>query len=388
MNQPCSSILNSFKNQGFSLVEVMVALGILGAISLGVMKVGENMNRTSKNMNQQLDAAQLSSKIQFLLRDKEACDKTFVGRFLIDDEDATANGIIDKNDNIAVGFERYGDITVSRMSFQDLNTGNLGTSNIPNPNVPPVPPFIDVLKRTARLRVDLRKGVHTDDAVNRKTTTGTLEIVKFFEMVFFVANDGSNQILGCYNDSVQYVEAACNSLGGELSGGLCRSLHIYDNPSTDPMAATFHGNVLITNQGASGGGVGDLTVTRDIRSNRDTRVDRNLTVDGLTRLNGELIVTDDPTTLGSTLTVIGRSTLNLLTVRQLATFEANINANANMNVAGQLCLKGSCISSWRTWTHVCQPRMNSCLMGEFVNAVNDMGSGSMRVTCCQSWIER
>ena len=212
MKQPTGLNFNNLKNHGFSLVEVMVALGILGTISLGVMKIGENMNRTSKNMNQQLDAVQLSSKVQNLLRDKEVCNITFAGRRLGDGLEATNGGILNSDGEIVVGLNtQYGNLTITGMFFQEPSD-SVGTSTIPNPDATSPEPYIDVIKKTGKIRLELKKGTHTEDEVNKKTTTGTLEIFKFFEMTFYV-ND-SDDIISCYTDNAQYVEAACNSLEG------------------------------------------------------------------------------------------------------------------------------------------------------------------------------
>ena len=370
-------IADNFKNHGFSLVEVMVALGILGTISLGVMKVSENMNRTGKNMGQQLDAVQLSSKVQSLLRDKDVCNNTFAGRTLGNDLVATNGGIIDGEGQIVVGLNtQYGNLTITGMFFQEVS-GPMGTSTIPNPDATSPQPYIDVIKRTGRIRLELKKGTHTEDDINKKTTIGTLEIFKFFEMMFYV--NPANEIISCYTDNAQYVEAACNSLEGTLHGALCRSINIYDTPLSpppatggpgnpaNPLAATFHGNVTITNVDASGGGAG------------------NLVVHGNTTLGDQ--ATDLTRIMGNS--IIGNQVSNTLVVNGTVTGVLRIGTAPSANY--DLCYKGRCVTSWDVSVKngsCITTSANVCPVGRpFVIGVFNRGELGWDLRCCTAEVE-
>lgn len=64
---------------GMSIVEVMVALGLLGAISLGVMKVMENSQKASKNLKTTDDILQITNEINAILSNPLNCQRTFSG---------------------------------------------------------------------------------------------------------------------------------------------------------------------------------------------------------------------------------------------------------------------------------------------------------------------
>jgi prepilin-type N-terminal cleavage/methylation domain-containing protein len=64
-------------NKGFSLVEVMVVSGILGALAYFAMSMIENNKRAQKDVENRFMATTLSSEIQTLLKSPENCLKTF-----------------------------------------------------------------------------------------------------------------------------------------------------------------------------------------------------------------------------------------------------------------------------------------------------------------------
>src|SRR5690606_33742660 len=81
--------------KGMTLLEVMVAAGILGVISIGVMKLNQNMSRSSKRMTQQLDITQLVNKVQPYVSFNDTCRESFRHQPLVEDGVATrVKGIV------------------------------------------------------------------------------------------------------------------------------------------------------------------------------------------------------------------------------------------------------------------------------------------------------
>lgn len=64
-------------NKGFSLVQVVLAMGMLSALSLGVMKMGENMSSMSKQGSGALEILELKQHIRYVLSSTANCTETF-----------------------------------------------------------------------------------------------------------------------------------------------------------------------------------------------------------------------------------------------------------------------------------------------------------------------
>lgn len=65
--------------RGFSLVEVMVALGVTGAIALVVMKVSEQGNKSAKQTQSKIEITQTQAEIISMLSNRVACTHTLGG---------------------------------------------------------------------------------------------------------------------------------------------------------------------------------------------------------------------------------------------------------------------------------------------------------------------
>lgn len=69
-----------FENErGVALVEVLVAAGILGVISLGVMEISKQGAKSNKRITQEMVVNDVVSNVKNILRTKSGCDATFHG---------------------------------------------------------------------------------------------------------------------------------------------------------------------------------------------------------------------------------------------------------------------------------------------------------------------
>ncbi len=68
--------------RGFSLVETVIALGIMGAVSLGVMQLTKQQSDIQKKTNLANQAQGIRMQISSLLSDELACGATFQGKNL------------------------------------------------------------------------------------------------------------------------------------------------------------------------------------------------------------------------------------------------------------------------------------------------------------------
>jgi hypothetical protein len=60
-------------------MEVMIAAGLLGIVTIGVMQVTKNMTKSSKTDAQRVEFSQVTNQIQSLLRDEYSCEATLGG---------------------------------------------------------------------------------------------------------------------------------------------------------------------------------------------------------------------------------------------------------------------------------------------------------------------
>ena len=69
-----------FRDSGFSIVEITVAMGLLGALSLGVMKIMENSQKAAKNIENKDEISQFQNEINDILKNPNNCEATLGSR--------------------------------------------------------------------------------------------------------------------------------------------------------------------------------------------------------------------------------------------------------------------------------------------------------------------
>lgn len=74
------SFFKLLNNSGFSLVEIMVAAGMLGVISLGVTQMMSNMTKGQKNFEQDVEVNEINNKLKKALADQSTCNYSLVER--------------------------------------------------------------------------------------------------------------------------------------------------------------------------------------------------------------------------------------------------------------------------------------------------------------------
>ena len=67
------------KQKGFSLVEILIAVALLGAVSLGVMQIVKNMSNAQGNANSNLDILLLKHEILSLMNNERHCRLSLQG---------------------------------------------------------------------------------------------------------------------------------------------------------------------------------------------------------------------------------------------------------------------------------------------------------------------
>ena len=70
---------NLFKERGFSLVQVMVSVGIMGGLAMAMMKMMENQTKQQKTIELKAEQGDIAAIIRQVLANKVACETTFIG---------------------------------------------------------------------------------------------------------------------------------------------------------------------------------------------------------------------------------------------------------------------------------------------------------------------
>lgn len=242
--------------EGFSLAEIMVAAGILGMISLGVMQMTQNLQKNQKKFQYDAEINEFLTRLQMGLRDKTACERTFIGA----DEPANPGVPLQP---ITVHADAQGTYQFSAANVNAIYGG--GANGAGNATVlaqvgqqygavgggfqvleiklhsAQVPAAMNELV-PARVGIRLRKLGAVDDQGDAdpsndilKGAWGPAEVVKNFDIMVTVwdaadpnlapAGGVAGNLRSCFVSEDYYVNAACRALGGELdTDGACKNL--------------------------------------------------------------------------------------------------------------------------------------------------------------------
>ncbi|POB12989.1 tail fiber domain-containing protein [Halobacteriovorax sp. DA5] len=236
---------NNSNQFGFTLAEVMVAAGLIGVLSLAVVNMMSNINRTSKRASQVFNVQQETQRITGILSNGDACKNTLQGIDIGNAPNYSTTqdvpAIKDANDDniYTIGKELgAGPDTVNVNSMQvrryfDPKTGTYGS--LQNYTVGAVP----FTKLEAQLLITFRKGtVGTSDDVIKKSSVGSIDITKRISMMVVV--NAAGQIQSCYSTADEFLDSACRNLGGTIDGvdGGCKDVKLTTLKTTPDTSIT------------------------------------------------------------------------------------------------------------------------------------------------------
>lgn len=284
---------------GFSLVEVMVAAGMLGVVSLGVMQVTQNANKTAKGVSQQVEIQDMLNKVNRAMTSQSACRWTLGTAGPNPNVNVTSigadfNGGFDVND--VYGNQRlsgtYPLIIDSGVTYGEGANSITADAVRVFGYVETGGPLNGQRFGTVSVGVRFKKGrATTSEAKHKKSSFGTQLVTKVFDSINVVVDDASNNVTDCYADQNQFLEASCQMLSGTFNtgNGLCESISI--------------------NNESAGTGVFSI-----IANTADTSTAGDLTDDGGIKAEGGLVV-GDPYTNDTTSPGVGNAVIgNALTV--------------------------------------------------------------------------
>lgn len=174
--------------KGFSLAEIMIAMGLLSVLTLGVSSMMKNMQQGQATAEVKLEQLEIRRVISMVLMDRLACENTLKNIIL-------GNTISDIKNSSGVSLysvgKSYGNNTLKISSIQTKDLGEIDSSGV----------------RSAELLIKFDK--------LKKMAMGQIKQATIRLNV--VADSTTKLISSCYSDSLQLLEQSCESLGGAWS---------------------------------------------------------------------------------------------------------------------------------------------------------------------------
>ncbi|RLA67857.1 MAG: hypothetical protein DRQ88_00925, partial [Epsilonproteobacteria bacterium] len=301
--------------EGVSLIIVIAAMGMVGAVSLGVMQAFKSSTKISKRASQELEFQRFAYRLESLLRDSEICRSTFLGMSPIgkgtdfnggpqnipalikrkdldtiniwkgtsadidSDEYASFEALPVKNTYIKADCPEVGTapgfpeqrpcllgagspaaILIRSIKILAHETSHplAGKEKSPYKNDPNQATVEVWARRSIAMGKDLNSMSREDKSKLVQISIGTLEFP--LRIPITVSLDSNNRITNCASTLKDYFDVACKDLFEgvlDTAGNLkCKNLTIYPDPtSTSPtVSLTTEGDLDIQVQAAHGMG--------------------------------------------------------------------------------------------------------------------------------------
>lgn len=190
--------------QGFSLVEVMLVMGLMGMAAMVFVSMQKLQNRSQATASTQFEIFNLMQDIQLTLLNSKACMQSLTGLRLSENEDTALEHIKSSTgeNRFSVGIRPQGSrVTLSSLTLTptDIELGVAGQG------------LVD-------LTLEIQK--------NSEQVQGT-KMVKH-RVPLLIAIDESNTIIGCFSTFEAAVlkakEETCLDLGGIYEDKKCKSI--------------------------------------------------------------------------------------------------------------------------------------------------------------------
>ena len=182
---------------GFGLVQVLVAAGMIGGLSLVVMQLGQMGTKTTAQSEAGLDINLFMADLDKRLKGTTMCEETFAGTAMAATVDISEFTL--KGNPIFAENTKFGKLTIIDLLLRNDNVILTGDAT-----------------GTAYLEVKLKKS----------NASGGRELLK--KIALLIRTDASNNITTCLSDSNVIVETLkeeiCLELGGEIVAGRCTNL--------------------------------------------------------------------------------------------------------------------------------------------------------------------
>ena len=246
---------SSRNNSGFTLVEVMVATGMLSVLSLTVAYLTKNITKVQRATEQNVTVNSLRLTAYKSLSSPDACMETLQGKSpsgvvnLPEVKDRNGNSVITAG--AVYGGEGKGKNAASKLTITAITLSSYQSNGDPYRNSTTGAP--DTMDGTARIVISYKKGdrvgVTSSDAKERSKSIGSVQGEISIPVSFsheYTGPGAPGNIIRCASAAPSYGKGICDSFdGNNINDEKCR--HITVNDKDPDYAVTFKGNVKIEN---------------------------------------------------------------------------------------------------------------------------------------------
>lgn len=278
-----NSIRKIFSKNGFSLVEIMVAAGLLGIVSLGVVNLMKDTEKVKKSSASSSEVDQLVVRMNILLSDPKVCKSTFfnlnpIGAgvpvntiILKDDIDSikawsgatknidsseiaqyqskaikskylSADCVLPNVSNCTLASGSSGRIWLKEMKILAFEMTHPNSSDPKSPyrNGPNQATFEFTMVKGPAIG---KEGDVAEMQRAKEQIFGQVVITKQIPVV--VSLDGNNRITDCVTNLSEYAESTCKQINGTLESDKCKTPSIGTKSVISLPAITALGNMNI-----------------------------------------------------------------------------------------------------------------------------------------------
>lgn len=251
---------NPNNEQGFSLVQVMIAAGMLGLVSLGTMRLMENQSKSASTTESKFESSETLNDIRLLLSERDSCRRSF--------------GITPGNPNtgtLLLNSINPGDVTELYYVNVDQGVEDLRYTADSDPNLAPQIGSSDI--RLLELDVEGSVAAGSSGQAELLVTLyrgsnvyGPQQITK--RIPLNVLTDSSGYLIDCstggVTDTHDIAKHTCEALGGTYDANSPNRAGGPDCHDISPYGTTtFNGDVVVAD-GFSMTSMSDETVKKDI----------------------------------------------------------------------------------------------------------------------------
>jgi prepilin-type N-terminal cleavage/methylation domain-containing protein len=195
-------------SHGFSLIEVMIALAIMGFVSAGMANMSIMMSKQNTIQNVFNDIQNLTNSANSILSSQASCTLAFKGK---------------NYDPLSFPQKINGKVGLNGISFAEgSNWGNISVESLEwvGPDTDLGITSMDIGGVQANLHVHFANLM-----IHIKPTSSLISSMAFSrKLSFVVSTDSTNIVQSCLSTSANYESLCTNVFGGVFSNGQCRQV--------------------------------------------------------------------------------------------------------------------------------------------------------------------
>ena len=189
----------AINSKGFTVIEVLVAIGIMGIVSLGIAEMFRQMAEQQRNVVQLMNKQDLKTAVTIAVRDKGGCTNTLSGMLIpttVGAAAAIAAGVKDNQGNVVITATGANPTKMGNAAGDWLRVTNVQFFSI-TPNVP-------FTRKAATIRIKY----------DRAKATGTVN--EGLDIPISVVPDAAGRVSLCYGYDFTD-DNICNTNGGTFN---------------------------------------------------------------------------------------------------------------------------------------------------------------------------